>query len=93
MIWQCGKVSLGNSITSIKEIMRINFEVIFEKINGVEEILKKDPVNIYEKMDFKTKEYYRNKIKELSKETKISEIYIANKALDLALEKSQEGRF
>lgn len=73
--------------------MRINFEVIFEKINGVEEILKKDPVNIYEKMDFKTKEYYRNKIKELSKETKISEIYIANKALDLALEKSQEGRF
>ena len=37
-------------------------------------------------MDYKTKDYYRNKIKEISKETKISEIYIANKALDLARE-------
>ena len=32
---------MGNSITSIKEIQRINFLDIFEKINGVEEILKK----------------------------------------------------
>ena len=37
-------------------------------------------------MDFNTKEHYRNKIKELSKKTKLSEIYITNKALDLALE-------
>lgn len=37
-------------------------------------------------MDFRTKEYYRNKIKELSKKTKISEIYIARKTLELAQE-------
>ena len=35
-------------------------------------------------MDYKTKEYYRNKIKEISKKTKISEIYIARKILELA---------
>ena len=35
-------------------------------------------------MDDKTKEYYRNKIKEMAKKTKISEIYIAKKALELA---------
>ena len=34
-------------------------------------------------MDEQTKEYYRNKIKEISKKTKISEIYIAKKALEL----------
>lgn len=84
------KVLIGNSITSIKEIQRINFLEIFEKINGVEEILKKDPANIYEKMDYKTKEYYRGKIKEISKKTKISEIYIARKILELAQEKLQE---
>lgn len=78
------KVSIGNSITSIKRIGRINFLEIFEKINGVEEILRQDPSNVYEKMDDKTKEYYRNKIKEISKKTKISEIYIAKKALELA---------
>ena len=80
------KVLMGNSITSIKEIQRINFLEIFEKINGVEEILKQDPANVYEKMDYKTKEYYRGKIKEISKKTKISEIYIAKKMLELAQE-------
>ena len=84
------KVLMGNSITSIKEIQRINFLDIFEKINGVEEILKRDPANVYEKMDYKTKEYYRGKIKEISKKTKISEIYIARKMLELAQENLQE---
>ena len=78
------KVSMGNCITSIKEIQRINFLEIFEKINGVEEILKSDPADVYKKMDHKTKEFYRNKIKEISKNTKISEIYIAKKILELA---------
>ena len=78
------KVSIGNSIKSMKELSRINFLEIFEQINGVEEILKKDPANVYIDMDYKTKAYYRNRIKELSKETKISEIYIANRALILA---------
>lgn len=84
------KVSIGNSITSIKKIQRINFLEIFEKINGVEEILRQDPSKVYEKMEDKTKEYYRTKIKEIAKKTKISEIYIARKALELA--KKNEGK-
>ena len=78
------KVSVGNCIISIKNINRINMIEIFEKINGVEEILKKDPVNVYSKMDYKTRIYYRNKLKEISKTTKISEIYIARKCLELS---------
>ena len=86
------KVSLGNGITSMKEILRVNFLSLFEKVNGVEEILKKDPINVYEKMDYKTKDYYRNKIKKISEETRISEIYIANKALDLAKENYEKEK-
>ena len=84
------KVLMGNSITSIKKIQRINFLEIFEKINGVEDILRKDPANVYEKMDYTTKEYYRNKIKEISNKTKMSEIYIARKILELAEEKANQ---
>ena len=86
------KVLMGNSITSIKTIQRINFLEIFEKINGVEEILKEDPAQVYNKMDYKTKEYYRGKIKEISKKTKISEIYIAKKMLELAQENQKENQ-
>ena len=77
------KVSMANSILSIKEMLRMDFSEIFQSINGVEETLKKDPANVYSKMDYKTKEYYRNKINEISLKTKISEIYIANKLIEL----------
>ena len=80
------KVAIGNCITSMKELTRIDFLLIFEEINGVEEILRKDPSNVYTKMDYKTKELYRNTIKEISKKTKIAEIYIAQKALELSKE-------
>ena len=87
------KVLMANSITSIKEINRLNFLDIFEKINGVEEILKNDPAGVYSKMDYKTKEYYRNTIKEISKKTKISEIYISKKVVELAkLEKDKDSK-
>lgn len=86
------KVSIGNSITSIKKIQRINFLEIFEKINGVEEILKRDPAGVYHKMDNDTKDEYRNKIKEISKKTKISEMYIAKKILELANKNKNNGK-
>ena len=57
---------------------------------GVEEILKLDPADVYRKMDYKTKTYYRGKIKELSNKTKISEIYIAQKLVELA--QNKEGK-
>ena len=86
------KVSIGNSIISIKKIQRINFLEIFEKVNGVEELLKQDPSGIYNKMDYKTKEYYRNKIKEISKRTKISELYITKKILEIANQNNTETK-
>lgn len=78
------KVSMANCITSMKELLRIDFLSIFEEVNGVEEILKQDPANVYTKMDYKTKEYYRNTIKEIAEKTKIAEIYIAKKVLEFA---------
>ena len=84
------KVSIGNGILSLKAIQRMNFSEIFEKVNGIEELLRQDPASVYEKMDYKTKEYYRNQIKEIGYETKISEIYITQKLLELA-NKCEEG--
>ena len=85
------KVSMGNSITSINTIIRVNFLEIFESINGVEEILRKDPAGVYSKMDYKTKAYYRNEIEKISKRTKISELYIAKKCLELAQNRCKQN--
>ena len=77
------KITMGNCITSIKTINRINFSELFSYMNASEEILKLDPSGIYPLMDQETKNSYRNVIEELSKRSKISEIYIAEKIIDL----------
>lgn len=78
------KATIGNAIRSIHSMQRMNFAEVFENINGVEEILRHDPSKIYENMDYKTKEYYRNVVKEIAEKTKISEIYIAKQVIVLA---------
>lgn len=78
------KVSMGNLITSIKEISRMDFGDIAKQIGGVEEILKQDPSGIYSKMDYKTQSDYQNKIQEIARKSNVSELYIAKTLLEMA---------
>ncbi len=77
------KIKIGNCITSIKAINRISFSELFGYINVSEEILRMDPANVYPFMDQDSKSYYRSKIEEISKKSKISEIYICEKVIEL----------
>ena len=79
-------LSMKNCITSIKTISRLDIAKIFKKINIVEKILSKDPSEVYSKMDYKTKSYYRTKLYELSTKTKLSEIYIAEQIIKICNE-------
>ncbi len=77
------KITMGNCITSIREINRIDFSELFSYMNASEEILKLDPSGIYNNMDEESKSYYRRIIDEKSKKSKISEIYIVEKIIEL----------
>ena len=85
------KISIGNSIMTINLLNRMNFIEIFNKTNGVEEVLKNDPSGVYDLMDYKTKEYYRSSIEKIAKKTKISELYIAKKCLELAYQECERN--
>ena len=78
------KIVIGNCIKSIKEISGINFGELFSYINGTEEILRLDPAGIYNLMDEESKSCYRGIIEKISKKNKISEIYVAEKLIELA---------
>lgn len=82
-------LSMKNAITSIKAILRMDTISVFEEVNVVERILNKDPADVYRKMDYSSKAYYRSKILEISNKTEISEIFIANKIIELC-EKNSE---
>lgn len=77
------KITLGNCITSIREINRINFSEIFTYMNASEEILKLDPAGTYINMDEESKSFYRRIIEKKSRKTKISEVYIAEQIIKL----------
>lgn len=78
------KIIVGNCIKSLKEVGRINFGELFTYINGTEEILRLDPSGIYNLMDEESKTYYRSVIEKISKKNKISEVYVAEKLIELA---------
>ena len=85
-------LSMKNAITSIKKISRMNIIEIFESTNAVEKILNNDPANVYPKMDFETKAYYRSEIVKISKKTRISEIFIAKQIINLCNENSEKNK-
>ena len=78
------QASIGNSITSIREVGALNWRVCFEKLSFVEKILRDDPAKIYENMDFESRDYYRHKVEKLAKYTNLSEAFVAKKALECA---------
>ena len=78
------KITIGNGIKSLKEIGHINFGELFSFTNATEEILNLDPAKVYQNMDEESKNFYREKISKLSKKSKISEVYIAERIIELA---------
>ncbi len=81
------RVSMGNSITSLRRIGRLNWNTIFENTNKMDTILRQDPW--YDELDYDTKALYRNCIQKIAADTNISEIYIANKLIALSCKTSE----
>ncbi len=80
------QVSMGNSITGLRLISTLDWTEVFEQLSQVEQILRQDPDNIYGQMDFSSRDYYRHEIEKLSKKLKISEIQVAKKVIECAVE-------
>ena len=73
---------IGRAILSYKRLQGINFREIFEKVNKIDETLKNDYTKEYKKCDYKTKSRYRAYIIKLAKKYKLSEVYVAKKAVE-----------
>ncbi|MCY6371123.1 GH36-type glycosyl hydrolase domain-containing protein [Clostridium ganghwense] len=78
--------AMGNSISSIRAVEALNWRQSFERLSFVENILIKDPAQIYEKMDFESRDYYRHMVEKLSKRTRKPESFIAKKAIECAVD-------
>ncbi len=78
------QVSIGNVITSMRLIANLDWSLFFEQVNIAEQILRRDPANVYPRMHFETRDDYRHVVEELAKRTKLPDTEIASVAIALA---------
>ena len=85
-------VTIGNIIGSFRWLKTFDWSVFFERFNRVDEVLHMgDPGGIYARMDFATRDRYRQKIERVARRSTASEIEIAHQVVALAREAAREN--
>lgn len=80
------QVVFSNAIRSLITLSQLSWQDIFEEICPVDALLKEDFQGIYSKMDFTTRNCYRETIEEMARRVKLEEVKVAKTALLLAHE-------
>ena len=78
------QVSMSNSIGSLRFLSAMNWRDFVENLSLVEKTLAEDPVGVYSRMDFATRDHYRHVIEKIAKSSPYSESEVARKAIQLA---------
>ncbi|TDK67640.1 cyclic beta 1-2 glucan synthetase [Sapientia aquatica] len=79
------QVSISNSISSLRFLTNMDWCEFVETMSEVNQILERDPAEIFKKMDFATRDQYRHAVEKIARDTGTTETQIAEKALQLAL--------
>lgn len=88
------EAKLSTLLASLRSIKNSDWKKLFERINVIEAILRKDPCGAYAHMEFEGRELYWNTIAEMAKRSERTEQEVAQKALESALQakSSKEDR-
>ena len=76
--------SLAVLITSLRHVGEADWKDLFESVSIVHAILDGDPARAYSRMDFESRDQYRNVVTKLAKRTTLSETEVANHVVRLA---------
>jgi cyclic beta-1,2-glucan synthetase len=79
-----GETSLSKLIASLRRVEGVDWNKLFERINAIEHILRRDPCEAYAQMDFDSRDTYRRTIAQLAKRSNATEQEVARKALEIA---------
>ncbi|MBC7405166.1 MAG: cyclic beta 1-2 glucan synthetase [Cytophaga sp.] len=78
------QVSISNSIGSLRFLSSMDWREFVENMSLVEHILRKDPANVYDKMDFSTRDHYRHVVENIAKHSILSEAEVADNVIRFA---------
>ncbi|MBK9777272.1 MAG: cyclic beta 1-2 glucan synthetase [bacterium] len=78
------QVTMSNSIGSLRFLGAMDWREFVETMSVVEQVLKRDPADVYGRMDFATRDRYRHVIERLAKQGRLEEPEVARRAIQLA---------
>lgn len=78
------QIEVGNAFYSLRQLALLDWRPVFERLSGVEGMLRTDPSGIHSQTDFNTRDRCRRKVEEISRRCGRGEMEVAQSAIDLA---------
>ncbi|NQU76092.1 MAG: cyclic beta 1-2 glucan synthetase, partial [Planctomycetes bacterium] len=80
-------VSIGNSITSLRNLSTIDWRDFVESLSAIEAVLRRDPVAVHAQMDFRSRDRCRREVEDLARRSRQEEQFVAQAVVRLARER------
>lgn len=84
-----GQITVGNIITSMRLLSTIDWNAFFENVSLIENILRTD--SVYSKMNFITRNRYREVIERIAKRSQSDELKVAQRVIEIAEKARQKN--
>ncbi len=85
------QVSVSNSIGSLRMLGAMDWREFVETLSLVEQALRRDPADVYARMDFTTRDEYRHAVERLARVSALTEAGVAQAAVELAADAMAKG--
>jgi cyclic beta-1,2-glucan synthetase len=85
------QVSVGNVITSLRLSSTLDWSQYFESVSLVEGVLQRDPAAVYGRMDFLSRDRYRQAVEDLADGTGESQLRVALRTVESARQSAESG--
>ncbi|HWN82805.1 MAG TPA: hypothetical protein VNM87_11955, partial [Candidatus Udaeobacter sp.] len=86
-----GHASMGNSITSLRLVATVDWNRTIEQVSLMEHVLQRDPAGVYGRMDFASRDRYRQAVEELAEPSGEAQIRVALRAIESSRQAAEGG--
>jgi cyclic beta-1,2-glucan synthetase len=85
------QVSVGNAITSLRLCATLDWSDYFESVSLVEQVLRRDPAAVYGRMDFLSRDRYRQAVEDLAEPSGEGQLRVALRSVESARQAAERG--
>ncbi|HEY3351258.1 MAG TPA: glucoamylase family protein [Thermoanaerobaculia bacterium] len=84
------QASTGNSITSLELCSTLDWSRFVERVSMVEQVLRRDPSGVHPRMDFSSRDRYRQAVEKLADPTGEAQVRVALRAVESARQAAEQ---